>query len=96
MNELHNLEKDRIHMKAPIQWQEISEIYTQDILSRFQAVHEQYIGGGKTREKYMQRIDIEFKHEVKKLTKSDIELIDSFFEHKRWSKQKERNLVRDL
>ena len=35
MNELHNLEKDRIHMKAPIQWQELSEMYTQDILSRF-------------------------------------------------------------
>ena len=44
----------------------------------------------------MQRIDIEFRQEVKKLAKTDIELIDSFFEHKRWSRQKEKNLVRDL
>ena len=44
----------------------------------------------------MQRLEIEFKHESKKLTKSDLETIDSFFEHKRWAGQKEKALLRDL
>jgi len=45
-------------------------------------VHEAYLKSGKSREKYMQRIEIEFKNES--LAKTDYELIDSFFEHKRW------------
>jgi hypothetical protein len=44
----------------------------------------------------MQRLEIEFKHETKKLLKSDLEIIDSFFEHKRWAGQKEKALLRDL
>jgi hypothetical protein len=59
-------------------------------------VHELYLKSGKSREKYMQRLEIEFKHESKKLTKSDLETIDSFFEHKRWAGQKEKALLRDL
>ena len=57
-------------------------------------MHETYLKSGKTRDKYMQRIEIEFKYDD--ITKVDIELIDAFLEHKRWLKQKEKILNRDL
>ena len=44
----------------------------------------------------MQRLEIEFKDEPKKMLKSDLETIDSFFEHKRWVRSKEKALLRDL
>jgi hypothetical protein len=53
MNELFLVEKDRIHMNAPLQWQELSEMYPADLLSRFQSVHELYQKNGGSREKYM-------------------------------------------
>lgn len=49
---------------------------------------------GKTREKYTERLEIEFKYD--KLTKKDFELIDSYYEHKKFSKQKQSALLRDL
>jgi hypothetical protein len=51
---------------------------------------------GKSREKYMQRLEIEFRHDVKKINKSDFEVIDSYYEHKRWVRSKEKALLRDL
>ena len=41
----------------------------------------------------MERIIIEFKEE--NFSKSQIELLDSYFEHKRWFKQKSKALFRD-
>jgi len=82
MSALHNVERERMHMNAPITYNELLEQYDQDTLQRFQAVHEAYLKSGKSREKYMQRVEIEFKSSS--MTKADYELIDSFFEHKRW------------
>jgi len=59
-------------------------MFSTAILQRFYGVHVAYTTSGKTREKYMQRIDIEFKHD--NLTKADLELIDSYYEHKRFQK----------
>ena len=42
----------------------------------------------------MQRIEIEFREE--QLGRADYEMMDSFFEHKRWLKSKEKALQRDL
>lgn len=42
----------------------------------------------------MQRIELEFQND--NLAKSDIELIDSYLEHKRFQKQKQKALRRDL
>jgi len=81
-------------MNAPVSYQELLEKYEQDILQRFQAVHEAYYKAGKSREKSMQRLEIEFKNED--LTKADLEQIDSFFEHKRWVRSKEKAMQRDL
>jgi len=53
-----------------------------------------YVLQGQTREKYWQRLEIEFK--LDKLSKQDLELIDSYYEHKRFLKQKLAALDRDL
>ena len=84
MSELNGIEIDRIHMNAPCQWSDLTDRHDTDILQRFQNIHETYLKSGKSREKYMQRIDIEFRND--NLNKQDIELIDAFFEHKRWLK----------
>lgn len=94
MTELSQIERDRLDMNAPIQWPQLTELYPHDVLHRFHAIHEQYLKSGKTREKYLQRLEIEFREAS--LAKNDIELIDSYFEHRRWVKQKQKALVRDL
>ena len=94
MTELNNLERERMQMNAPVSHQELVEKYGQEILQRFQAVHEAYLKSGKSREKYIQRLEIEFRNE--ELERSDFEMIDSYFEHKRWVKQKEKAMLRDL
>jgi hypothetical protein len=94
MTELYKVEKERLQLNAPISHAELSQQFDADILNRFQAVHELFQKNGKTREKYMQRLDLEFKDQG--LKKSDLELIDSFFEHKRWVKQKQRAMLREL
>lgn len=86
MTELFKVERERLHMNAPTTHAELSQQYDADLLNRFQGIHELYQKNGKTREKYQQRLDIEFKSQG--LKKQDIELIDSYFEHKRWVKQK--------
>ena len=57
-------------------------------------MHESYIvQGGKSREKYMERLALEFRDE--QLQKADLDLIDAYLEHKRWYKQKSKALYRD-
>jgi len=41
----------------------------------------------------MERLDLEFRSES--ISRDDIELLDSFFEHKRWLSQKTKALFRD-
>lgn len=94
MDELHNIERDRLHMNAPCQYSDLLDLHSPEILERFHNVHETYLKSGKSREKYMQRIEIEFKRN--NISKAQIELIDSFFEHKRWLRQKEKIMSRDL
>lgn len=70
-------------------------MYPAELLQRFGQIHEVYlVQKGKTREKYQQRIDLEF--QSSNLVKSDLDLIDSYFEHKRFLKQKQKALRRDL
>jgi hypothetical protein len=63
MNELNGIEIDRLHMNAPCQWSDLTDRHDTAILQRFQNIHETYLKSGKSREKYMQRIEIEFKND---------------------------------
>jgi hypothetical protein len=45
---------------------------------------------GKSRDKYWQRIEIEFQEE--NLARSDLEMLDAYFEHKRFTKSKNKAL----
>jgi hypothetical protein len=41
----------------------------------------------------MERLNLEFREEG--LNKDDLDILDSYFEHKRWFKQKSKALFRD-
>ena len=82
MQELNLVELERLRMSAPISYDELIERHDQQIILRFQAIHESYLKQGKTREKYMERLALEFREEG--LAKADLELIDSYLEHRRW------------
>ena len=94
MSELYKVERERLHMNAPITYPELQELYDSDVLNRFQGIHELFQKNGQSREKYQQRLQIEFRSQG--LKKQDIELIDSYFEHKRWVKQKQRAMLREF
>lgn len=53
MDELHNIERDRLHMKAPCMYSDLLDSHSPEILERFHNVHETYLKNGKSREKYM-------------------------------------------
>ena len=83
-------------MAAPIQYDELCQQYEQTVISRVQAVHDAYvIQGGKSRDKYMERLGLEFAGEDISLSRADFEVIDGWIEHKRWFKQRSRALYRD-
>jgi hypothetical protein len=64
------------------------------VIERAQAVHETYVvQQGKSREKYMTRLGLEFKDES--LTRADLELLDAFLEHRRWFRAKTKAIFRD-
>lgn len=46
---------------------------------------------GKPRDKYISRLELEFKSEDK-IQREDLDVIDSYFEHRRFAKMKERAL----
>eukprot|EP00347_Sterkiella_histriomuscorum_P002541 403367752 len=94
MHDINTLEMERFRMNEPITYEDLLNQYGQQIILRFQAVHDSYLKQGKSREKYMERITLEFRDE-RTVNKSDIELLDSYFEHKRWFKQKSKALFRD-
>jgi|LauGreDrversion4_2_1035121.scaffolds.fasta_scaffold191119_3 hypothetical protein len=84
MSELFILENERAKLSAPIQYEELVEKYSPDIISRASAVHELYcVSGGKSRDLYMERLALEFKDT---LGRSDLDLLDSYLEHRRWFK----------
>ena len=94
MYELFTLENERAQMQAPIQYEELIQQYDADIIARASAIHDTYlVQGGKQRERYMERLALEFKDQG--LTKPDLDLIDSFIEHRRWYKQRSKALYRD-
>ena len=93
MNELFMLENERARMQAPISFDELSEMFGSSAIERAQAVHETYVvQQGKSREKYMARLGLEFKDDG--LTKADLDLIDAFLEHKRWFRAKTKAIFR--
>lgn len=94
MYDINMLELERFRMKAPVTQEEMSEKYGQEVMQRFGNVHEAYLKQGKTREKYMERLKLEFK-EAKSIETQDLEALDGYFEHKRWFKQKSKALFRD-
>ncbi len=61
MHDINMLELERFRINAPITLEELNENYDQSIISRFGNVHEAYLKSGKTREKYVERLKIEFK-----------------------------------
>ncbi len=95
MSELFILENERARMSAPIQYEDLIQRYDSSIIERAAAVHETYIvQGGKSRDKYMQRLALEFKSDPS-IEKADLDLIDGYLEHKRWYRQKSKALYRD-
>ncbi|CDW87601.1 UNKNOWN [Stylonychia lemnae] len=93
MHDINTLELERYRMNCPIEYEELLQQFGQQTLLRFQAIHDSYLKQGKTREMYMQRLQLEFKDE--QLKKDDYELLDQYYEHKRWFKQKSKALFRD-
>lgn len=63
MHDINMLELERFRMKAPVTQEELGDRYGQEVLQRFGNVHEAYLKQGKTRDKYMQRLKLEFKDE---------------------------------
>ncbi len=64
MGELFMLENERARMQAPVSFDELSDMFGLDVLERAQAVHDTYIvQQGKSREKYMARLSLEFKND---------------------------------
>ena len=63
MDELHSIEIDRLHLNAPCLYSDLLKLHSAEILERFHNIYETYIKSGKSREKYMQRIEIEFKND---------------------------------
>jgi hypothetical protein len=83
MTELFMLETERARMSAPISYEELTSQYDPYIIERASAIHDSYIvQGGKSRDKYMQRLTIEFKDEG--FEKQDLDLLDAFLEHRRF------------
>lgn len=88
------MENERARMSAPIQYEELTQQYDPAIIERAAAIHDSYmVQGGKSRDKYMQRLAIEFKDES--LDKSDLDLLDAYLEHRRFFKSKTKALYRD-
>ena len=95
MSELFMLENERAKMQAPISYEELADMFGGDIIERASAVHETYVvQQGKSREKYMARMSLEFKQDTS-LTKADLDLLDAFLEHRRWFRAKTKALFRD-
>ena len=94
MTELFMLENERAKMSAPIQYEELIQQYDPALVERAAAIHDSYmVQGGKSRDKYMQRLVIEFKDEG--LDKSDLDLMDAYLEHRRFFRSKTKALYRD-
>jgi hypothetical protein len=92
MCELFMLENDRARMQAPISYEELCELFGSGAVERAAAIHDTYVvQGGKSREKYMARLALEFRE----LAKADLDLLDSYLEHKRWFRTRTKALFRD-
>jgi len=79
-------------MSTPIDFESLVDKFGLDAVNRAAAVHDTYIvQGGKSREKYMERLALEFKG----LSKADLDLLDGYHEHKRHLRAKTKALYRD-
>lgn len=47
MNDLHSCELERYRMNAPIEYDELSKMFSQNQILRFQAIHDSYLKSGK-------------------------------------------------
>ena len=94
MAELFMLENERAKMAAPIQYEKLIQNFDLSIVERAAAVHDNYmVQGGKSRDKYMQRLALEFKDEG--LDRSSLDLLDGYLEHRRFYRAKTKALLRD-
>lgn len=71
---------------------QIQERYTVDQVKRFYAIVEAYAKNGNTRERLVERLELEFKEELKK---QQIDELEKYHEWKRWQRQKEKALMRE-
>ena len=74
--------------------EEVHDRFSQGQLERFTAIFDSYQRqGGTTRDKYMDRLELEFR--LDGLQRSDLDILDKFYQNKRWQRQKEKALLRD-
>lgn len=52
MEELNQIERDRVEMNAPVTYKQLEELFNSSILNRFQSIYEAYLKNGKSRDKY--------------------------------------------
>eukprot|EP00743_Colponemidia_sp_Colp-15_P006303 GILK01006782.1.p1 GENE.GILK01006782.1~~GILK01006782.1.p1 ORF type:complete len:704 (-),score=158.23 GILK01006782.1:220-2331(-) len=88
LEERLNLELNRL--KGQIT-EDSSGLWDEDSHFRFKKIHREYIGHGKSRESYMERLWLEFPH----LERKDLELHDHLVESHRWTKTKRKALLSD-